>query len=60
MNKTRLRLTLIVMFIVGNTLMFPRVGLAGGAGATFEAEVNGYHVSLSFVSEEGVPRVVEM
>jgi len=31
--------------------MFPRVGFAGGAGATFEAEVNGYHVSLSFVSE---------
>jgi len=48
MNKTRLRLTLIVMLIVG---MFPRVGFAGGAGATFEAEVNGYHVSLSFVSE---------
>jgi hypothetical protein len=48
MNKTRLRLTLIVMLIVG---MFPRVGLAGGAGKTFGAEVNGYHVSLSFVSE---------
>ena len=51
MNKIKLHLTLVVLLILGNTFIFPRAVFASGAGEIFEAEVNGYHVSLSFVNE---------
>ena len=51
MNKIKLHLTLVVLLIMVNALLFPRTVSASKPGETFEAEVNGYHVSLSFTRE---------
>jgi hypothetical protein len=51
MNKIKLHLILAVLLVLGNTFIFPRAVFASGAGESFEAEVNGYHISLSFMNE---------
>lgn len=51
MKKTKLPMTLFVLLILATHLLFPSAVFASGSGEKFEAEVNGYHVSLSFMNE---------
>jgi hypothetical protein len=51
MNKIKFHLPLVLLLILGNNFLFPGKVFASGAAEIFEAEVNGYHVSLSFMNE---------
>jgi len=51
MKRKRRHRSLIVILILGIALMFPRAAFASEEVEVYEAEVNGYHVSLGFIAE---------
>ena len=51
MNKTKPHLSLLAISILGIALIFPRTAFASEEVEMYEAEVNGYHVSLGFLAE---------
>ena len=51
MNKTKPHLSLLAISILGIALIFPRTAFASEEVEVYEAEVNGYHVSLGFIAE---------